>query len=142
MFTPIPSFVGGLLLSFSTSTLLLTQGRTLGCSGVAHGTVDALVGSLAANGGRTGADSKDKQPAASSSSGWKLATTGGLVAGGALLRLVRPQLERLVGAAIFDAPLSAAQAGTARVVLAGLLVGGGTKVRSDPLALSLFPAPS
>ncbi|GAA5847291.1 hypothetical protein JCM9279_000224 [Rhodotorula babjevae] len=125
MFTPVPSFVGGLLLSFSTSTLLLTQGRTLGCSGVAHGTVDTLVGSFASNG--AGVDGEDKEPA-SSSSGWKVATTSGLVAGGVLLRLVRPQLERLVGAAIFDAPLSAAQAGTLRVVLAGLLVGGGTKL--------------
>ncbi|GAA5900943.1 hypothetical protein JCM8208_007571 [Rhodotorula glutinis] len=128
MFTPLPSFIGGALLSFSTSTLLLTQGRTLGCSGVAHGTVDALVGSLAPTKGESsGGDSKSQKKAATSSS-WKVATTVGLVAGGALLRLVRPQLERLVGAAVFDAPLSAAQAGTARVVLAGLLVGGGTKL--------------
>jgi hypothetical protein len=39
------AIVGGLLLSYSTSTLLATQGRILGCSGVSHATVAGLVSS-------------------------------------------------------------------------------------------------
>ncbi|BGP43554.1 hypothetical protein JCM10450v2_007727 [Rhodotorula kratochvilovae] len=131
MFTPLPSFVGGLLLSYSTSALLLTQGRVLGCSGVAHGTIASIVSSVvpgARQGPRKGDKKVEHGAAPAVTDGWKVATLGGLFAGGALLRLLRPELEAWVGAAIFDAPLSAGTAGLGRVVLAGLLVGAGTKL--------------
>lgn len=118
-FTPLPSFVGGLLLSYSTSTLLATQGRILGCSGVSHATVAGLLLPESPN--------NDRKQA------WKWATTAGLVVGGMVLRVVRPHLETWIGASIFDAPIAIRQLGWVRILAAGFLVGAGTKVSCPPL---------
>ncbi|GAA5957604.1 hypothetical protein JCM8115_001375 [Rhodotorula mucilaginosa] len=113
-FTPLPSFVGGLLLSYSTSTLLATQGRILGCSGVSHATVAGLL--------------LPESPTNDRKQAWKWATTAGLVVGGMVLRVVRPQLETWIGASIFDAPIAIQQLGWVRILAAGFLVGAGTKL--------------
>lgn len=117
-FTPLPSFVGGLLLSYSTSTLLATQGRILGCSGVSHATVAGLL--------------LPESPTNDRKQAWKWATTAGLVVGGMVLRVVRPQLETWIGASIFDAPIAIQQLGWVRILAAGFLVGAGTKVSPLP----------
>lgn len=136
--TPTASLAGGFLLSFATSTLALSHGRILGCSGIAHAAV-AHLATLAQ-------PAKDHPPATSSAtSPWKLASLAGFVAGGALLALVRPSIEHLVQSPLFDPPATLAQhGGLARVVLAGLLVGAGTKVRlhAHPSTTSMLTASS
>ncbi|BGO95617.1 hypothetical protein NBRC10512_006784 [Rhodotorula toruloides] len=135
-FTPTPALVGGLLLSFSTSSLALSHGRILGCSGIAHSSIAHLLELLGVTHTRSSApppkkdDRKDIPPSTSASAPWwKLASLAGFVAGGALLAILRPSIERLVGTALFDPPATIAQqGGLARVVLAGLLVGAGTKL--------------
>lgn len=131
MFTPFPSFVGGLLLSYATSGLLVVQGRVLGCSGVAHGVIGAVASRLApaAKPAPRSATTKDHGPAPASADGWKAATLAGMLAGGLLLRVVRPALEGVLGTSIFDMPMHVADVGVGRVIAAGLLVGAGTKVR-------------
>ncbi|BGP58191.1 hypothetical protein JCM8202_005021 [Rhodotorula sphaerocarpa] len=116
MFTPLPSLVGGCLLSYSTSTLLLSQGRVLGCSGVSHATVAGVV--------------LPETPNNNFSHAWKWSATAGLLVGGLILRVLRPNLEAWVGASIFDDQplLRIADVGLAKVLLAGVLVGAGTKL--------------
>ncbi|GAA5993259.1 hypothetical protein JCM10908_004538 [Rhodotorula pacifica] len=113
-FTPLPSLVGGLLLSYSTSCLLATQGRILGCSGVLHSTIAGLL--------------LPESPTNDRKQAWKWAATAGLVVGGMLLRVLRPNLEAWVGERIFDAPIGIEQLGWGRILLAGALVGAGTKL--------------
>lgn len=123
---PAP-LAGGLLLSFATSSLLIDQGRILGCSGVAHATQAAstkrLLSLFSANGPtRADADGKDES--------WKTASVLGLVAGGYALSSLRGPLESLVGQPIFDGAVH----GVLRPLMAGLAVGFGTKV-SPPFSL-------
>ncbi|BGP35363.1 hypothetical protein JCM10296v2_007199 [Rhodotorula toruloides] len=135
-FTPAPALVGGLLLSFSTSSLALSHGRILGCSGIAHSSIAHFLALVGINHTRSPTpppkkDDRKDVPARTSASApwWKLASLAGFVAGGALLAILRPSIERLVGAALFDPPATIAQqGGLARVILAGLLVGAGTKL--------------
>ncbi|BGP20157.1 hypothetical protein JCM10213_000758 [Rhodosporidiobolus nylandii] len=131
MFTPLSSFLGGLLLSYSTSSLLVSQGRVLGCSGVAHGSVSSVAHLFSRRRPAQPLAQKQKKelgPAPSSTSGWKVAVLAGLLSGGWLLKLVRLALERALGVVLFDTPLSLAEAGLGRTVVAGLLVGVGTKM--------------
>ncbi|GAA6013191.1 hypothetical protein JCM10207_006200 [Rhodosporidiobolus poonsookiae] len=125
-FTPLPSFVGGLLLSYSTSALLVGQGQLLGCSGVAHSTLSGLVGQQK----NKVADKKDKLlgPSTATSPRWKLAALSGLLSGGFLLKLLQPTLEAWTMAPIFDPPISLASYGPERAIAAGFLVGVGTKL--------------
>ncbi|GAA6039219.1 hypothetical protein JCM8097_000475 [Rhodosporidiobolus ruineniae] len=130
-FTPLPSLVGGLLLSYSTSVLLVSQGRVLGCSGVAHSSISSLFSRL--NTSRrpprhVKGDSKELGPAPPRTDGWKLAALAGLISGGTLLRFLRPVLENWVGASLFDPSWGLSGAGMVRVALAGVLVGAGTKL--------------
>ncbi|GAA5882017.1 hypothetical protein JCM1840_000401 [Sporobolomyces johnsonii] len=134
-FTPGPSLVGGILLSFSTSSLLLEQGRILGCSGVAHSAISSSNAKLlpsrsTAHLTSTGPieDSKGVPSTQTQPTGWKWAVFLGLLAGGAALRLARASVERLVGAVVFDPPLAVGQVGWVRALLAGLAVGAGTKL--------------
>lgn len=111
LYTPLTSLLGGLMLSASTSSLLASQGRVLGISGIAHSVVAATLSTT---------PSTPKQK----SSRWKVATFLGLLAGGAVLRLWEGRLSALVGASVFD---GAVEVGMRRVLLAGLAVGLGTK---------------
>ncbi|GAA5820931.1 hypothetical protein JCM11251_001882 [Rhodosporidiobolus azoricus] len=133
-FTPIPSFLGGLFLSYSTSALLVTQGRVLGCSGVAHSSIATIFTMFARLSGskvdkRAPSDSRESElgRAPSTTSGWKVAAFAGLVAGGGLVRLLQPILEGWTGSRLFDAFPSGGD-GAGRAILAGLLVGAGTKL--------------
>ena len=126
---PAP-LVGGLLLSFATSSLLIDQGRILGCSGVAHATQAAstkrLLSLFSTNDtSKREADGKDES--------WKTASVLGLVAGGFALSSLRQPLELLVGQPIFDGAVS----GLLRPILSGLAVGVGTKVSSLPFLTSV-----
>lgn len=67
-FTPVASTVGGLLLGGSSAALLYFNGRIAGISGIAGGVA---------------APSRDERD-------WRLAFLAGLVAGGGVLRVVRP----------------------------------------------------
>lgn len=115
-FTPVQSLTGGLMLSFATSTLLVSYGRVLGVSGVAHSVVsDPLRDKLSSE-------------RATPRSSWKIACFSGFLAGGLALRLLEERVAKLTGGAVFDAPSREGALG--RTLLAGLLVGAGTKVSS------------
>lgn len=122
---PAP-LAGGLLLSFATSSLLIDQGRILGCSGVAHATQAAstkrLLSLFSTNSSSSDTNGKDES--------WKTASVLGLVAGGYALSSLRGPLELLVGQPIFDGAVH----GMLRPLIAGLAVGFGTKV-SPPFSL-------
>lgn len=92
MFTPFSSLAGGLLIGVSASLLLITHGRTAGISGILGGAL----------GGR-GLD-------------WRVLFLVGLVGGGVLFALLRPQAF----------PVEHASA--ALTVAAGLLVGFGARL--------------
>ncbi|GAA5892736.1 hypothetical protein JCM6882_000569 [Rhodosporidiobolus microsporus] len=132
MFTPVPSLVGGLLLSYSTSALLVTQGRVLGCSGVAHSSIASafswLRGAPEGTQSSSKSDKKELGPAPAQANGWKVAALAGLVSGGVILRFLRPVLEGWTGDSIFDVFASESGGGVGRTLVAGLLVGVGTKM--------------
>ncbi|GAA5907053.1 YeeE/YedE family protein [Sporobolomyces salmoneus] len=111
--------VGGLLLSCATSTLLLDQGRVLGCSGVAHSTTESLVSTLSGS-----ASSSKGKGSNAGENGWKIASLSGLIAGGYALRQLQAPLELVVGQSIFDPMV----AGVVRPLISGLCVGLGTKL--------------
>jgi uncharacterized membrane protein YedE/YeeE len=92
-FTPVASFIGGVLVGVAALLLLLGTGRQAGISGIAGGLLDAQAGDRA----------------------WRAELVGGLLAGGLLLRWVRPQ--------VFAAPAGSVLA----LALAGLLVGFGAR---------------
>lgn len=85
---------GGALIGIAAGGLLLLKGKTAGVSGVLEGVVRGEKGEW----------------------GWKLAFVAGLLAGGVLMKLLRP--------ASFSAPAGALWP----AVVAGLLVGFGTRV--------------
>jgi len=72
-FTPIASLIGGLLVGFSASAMLLLNGRIAGVSGI--------VGGLLAP--------------ARNDVGWRAAFVIGLITGGALLQFFSPQLFQI-----------------------------------------------
>ena len=88
------ALAGGTLIGIAAAGLLLLKGKTAGVSGVLEGVVRLEKGEL----------------------GWKLAFIGGLLAGGLLMKALRPQ--SFTGP---SGPLWLA-------VVAGLLVGFGTRV--------------
>jgi uncharacterized membrane protein YedE/YeeE len=90
-FTPLSSLAGGLLIGLAASILLFFNGQVAGVSGILRGVVAPARGEVA----------------------WKLWFLGGLVAGGLVLRGVRPE--------VFGAAPP-----TVTAVAAGLLVGFGT----------------
>src|SRR5687767_8664720 len=88
------ALAGGTLIGIAAAGLLLLKGRTAGVSGVLEGVVRLEKGEL----------------------GWKLAFVAGLLAGGAAMKLLRPES--------FSTPSGS----VALAVVAGLLVGFGTRV--------------
>jgi uncharacterized membrane protein YedE/YeeE len=94
-FTPLSSLAGGLLIGLAASVLLLFNGRIAGVSGILGGVVTPVAGDIA----------------------WRLWFLGGLVAGGLVLRLVRPD--------VFPA---APTSSLAVILAAGFLVGLGTRL--------------
>lgn len=93
-FTPVASLVGGLVIGLAAALLWILNGRVAGITGI--------VGEIFRRG--------------RGDTAWRLAFVCGLVAGGALIHLVRP--------AAFDLP----RGGTGLLVVAGLLVGFGTRL--------------
>ena len=96
-FTPIASLFGGVLIGLSASMLMLCGGKVAGISGIVGGMFSP---------------SRDDLP-------WRTAFVLGLLAGGAILRLVLPQAFTIT----VSEPHSL-------VLLAGLLVGFGTRLGS------------
>ena len=90
----VEPLIGGALIGIAAAGLLLLRGKTAGVSGVVEGVVRLEKGEL----------------------GWKLAFVGGLLAGGLLMKLLRPQSFSGPSGPIWLA------------VVAGLLVGFGTRV--------------
>ncbi|ORY88468.1 hypothetical protein BCR35DRAFT_337414 [Leucosporidium creatinivorum] len=121
-FTPLPSLIGGLMLSASTSSLLAGQGRVLGVSGIAHSVLASLIARTAPE------DREKKLLTGAPAPRWKAAAFGGMLAGGVLLRLLEGRLGAFVGGSVFDGPVVGL--GMGRVLLAGLFVGLGTKLGS------------
>ena len=85
---------GGALIGIAAAGLLVLKGKTAGVSGVLEGVVRGEKGEL----------------------GWKLAFVGGLLAGGLLMKLLRPDSFSALSGPIWLA------------LVAGLLVGFGTRV--------------
>jgi uncharacterized membrane protein YedE/YeeE len=93
----LASALGGVLIGASAAALLLLLGRTAGVSGIAAGIVRAAPGDRA----------------------WRACFVAGLLAGGALLRIARPEAVQFD--VVRPVPL---------LVVAGLLVGFGTRLGS------------
>ncbi|MCS6925755.1 MAG: YeeE/YedE family protein [Candidatus Binatia bacterium] len=96
-FTPGASFLGGVLIGLSASLLLLCNGKIAGISGILGGLLRPV---------------RDDTL-------WRVFFIAGLLAGGAILRLVSPQ--------VFDIALT--RSGEV-FLLAGLLVGFGARLGS------------
>ena len=93
-FTPLPAFIGGILIGLSATILLAVNGRIAGISGILGGMVTGRF----------------------SDAGWRLAFIGGLLAGTFVFRVVS-----------LDAASITMQASLPSLVVAGLLVGWGTR---------------
>lgn len=91
-FTPLPAAIGGTLIGVAAALLLVPTGRVAGISGIVDGALHHPT------------------------TAWRWAFVAGLVAGGALLRIVAPDTMPGLDAA----PLT--------LVAAGLAVGFGTRV--------------
>lgn len=96
-FTPFASLLGGALMGLAASMLLLFSGRVAGISGVAGGLFRPSAGDLS----------------------WRVLFIAGLVAGGAVLLLVNPE--------VFHVGIHRSFAALA---VAGLLVGFGARLGS------------
>ena len=94
-FTPGSALAGGALIGLAASLLIVTTGRCAGVSGIVDGALSR------------------------NSPAWRWTFLGGLVAGGALLRVVAPAMvPGLAGSAL----------GPVGVAAAGLVVGFGARV--------------
>jgi uncharacterized protein len=93
----VNAFVGGVLIGVAVSVMLLWNGKVTGISGILDGVMTAKRGDH----------------------GWRVSFLGGLVAGGVVLNLLRPES--------FSGQLSTP---LWTVILAGLLVGFGTVMGS------------
>jgi uncharacterized protein len=93
----VNAFVGGVLIGVAVSVMLLWNGKVTGISGILDGVMTTKRGDH----------------------GWRVSFLGGLVAGGAVLNLLRPES--------FSGQLSTP---LWTVILAGLLVGFGTVMGS------------
>ncbi|MGH7840412.1 MAG: YeeE/YedE family protein [Candidatus Binataceae bacterium] len=96
-FTPFSALIGGILIGLSASAMLLLDGKIAGVSGILGGVLKPLKGDTF----------------------WRVCFLAGLLAGGAILRIVLP--EAFDFGIIRPFPL---------IVLAGLLVGFGTRLGS------------
>lgn len=114
-FTPLSSFIGGLMLFASTSSLLLDQGAILGVSGIAHSAISSIIPS-----------SKKGSTTRANASKWGAFL--GMILGGFLLRLLSEKLTSFVGTNVFDPAIPTLS--LARVVLSGATVGLGTRLGS------------
>ncbi|KAM0793583.1 hypothetical protein ACM66B_001017 [Microbotryomycetes sp. NB124-2] len=117
VFQYLPSVVGGLMLSASTSTWLVNDGRVLGISGLAHSVIQSTVASASGQG------SKNRAPS------WKWSAVAGLLAGGAILSANAATLASVLGRPVFDI-LDSPAITWSRIVVAGLATGLGTKLGS------------
>ncbi|MGH7933068.1 MAG: YeeE/YedE family protein [Candidatus Binataceae bacterium] len=94
-FTPVASLAGGILIGLAAGAMLLFDGKLAGISGIAAGVLRPVKGDML----------------------WRGCFLGGLIAGGAILRVADPHvfaftISRSLGA----------------VAVAGLLVGFGTRL--------------
>ncbi len=94
-FTPVSSLTGGVLIGIAAALLLVANGRIAGISGIVGGLVRGAEGP-----------------------GWRMLFVGGLLAGGLLLQLVRPNA---IGPSVVGYPA---------LIVAGFLVGYGTQLGS------------
>jgi len=94
-FTPVSSFAGGALIGIAAALLLVANGRIAGISGIVGGLLRGSEGL-----------------------GWRARFVGGLLAGGLLLQLLRPEA---IGPSVVGYPA---------LIVAGLLVGYGTQLGS------------
>lgn len=95
-FTPVSSFAGGVLIGVAAALLLVANGRIAGISGIVGGVLRGQRSELA----------------------WRVPFVGGLLAGGLLLQLVRPEA---IGPSVVGYPA---------LIVAGVLVGYGTQLGS------------
>lgn len=106
------------MLSLSTSSMMISYGRILGVSGLAHAaTSDPLAAKLTP---------KKKVNGVNDSNAWKFSTLGGILFGGFLLNKFSGAISPSVGSEIFEK----SSIGLYRAIIAGLAVGFGTKVCS------------
>jgi uncharacterized membrane protein YedE/YeeE len=129
MFTPVHSFVGGLTIAGATYELLAENGLVFGASGFFHRTIRATSRSLTSS---LEPISKERDSSWSESDQLATAAIVGLVTGGVLLRIYDDQATHAFGATIFDPPSTSGLFGT---VVAGFLVGYGTRVSLNDIAL-------
>jgi uncharacterized protein len=94
----LPPLVGGVLIGLSASLLLLCNGRVAGISGIVGALVSPTRGDIT----------------------WRVLFFAGLLVGGLLLRLLRPES--------FGAPSVVGLGGLASLALAGVLVGVGARL--------------
>ncbi|HSP80400.1 MAG TPA: YeeE/YedE thiosulfate transporter family protein [Myxococcaceae bacterium] len=94
----IPPLVGGALIGLSASLMLLFNGRVAGISGIVGGLIAPMRGDTS----------------------WRVLFFVGLLVGGVLLRLVRPES--------FGAPAAVSPGGLALLAGAGVLVGIGSRL--------------
>ncbi|CAD6924781.1 unnamed protein product [Tilletia controversa] len=145
-FTPVHSFIGGLILSSSVSALLAQTGTVLGISGFFHNYIASLFGNKTSSGGQVRQQQQRSDRTARSTARF---FTLGLLSSGLILAAGRPFFESRLGIQLFDTndALNASSAllrpalksGTAYnpfltlflgVILPGLLVGAGSKLGS------------
>jgi hypothetical protein len=113
----------------------------LGISGIYGASVRTILGCLRGkeapgkstqkdqNGTTNVAGMKGEEKYLNEGSCWKLAFTAGLLAGGLVLRIARPYLERKLGIPLFDdAAVTALVSSPVAAFIGGAIVGVGTKV--------------
>jgi uncharacterized membrane protein YedE/YeeE len=94
-FTPVSSLLGGMLIGLSAALVLLGLGRIAGISGIFGGLLVPRAGDI----------------------GWRATFVAGLLAGGLVMSLLRPELFAITtGRSLFA------------VAIAGLFVGVGTRM--------------
>ncbi|SNX84839.1 uncharacterized protein MEPE_03548 [Melanopsichium pennsylvanicum] len=126
-FTPFHSLAGGLMMAASLHTLLSKLGLVLGISGFFHLTVSSILN--AAMGKKHNSSTVSLAPAPIFPIVAQYFTTG-ILLGGAVLGLARPQIETGLGVPIFDAVSATKQTSFLSVAVFGGLVGFGTKLGS------------
>jgi len=116
-FTPWASLIGGVLIGLAAAVLILANGRVAGISGIVAGLLPSLPGRGGANGAAAGVAGSGPVSAAArpGERGWRLAFVAGLAAA--------PWLWLLAA----RWPATRIDAGWVELVIAGLLVGVGTR---------------
>lgn len=118
------------MLAGSTGSLLALQGTILGISGIAHGVVQSTLQQQTNK-----VESKGSNPSSPTSARitWRHAAFAGLLLGGVTLSKFQSSITSVIGAPIFDNGTTSST--LPRMLLAGLLVGSGTKVNSSVMPL-------